>query len=183
MAEPGQRPVAVIIVGTALLLVLLALVWQATRSNGNPTRLLDTAVDSTAPPKRQFEQLVTLVSTAAERGDAASAREFSLRAVRIFESLPTEQRDVDSRYHVAMMLAVAGDPASALAHADTILADVPDNLFGYYVRGVVAGLGGDSAGETVARAEFTARFDPEMAKARPEYVEHRILLEAFLRKP
>lgn len=131
-------------------------------------------------PKARFDQLVSQLSTAAEQGDAALARDVADEALRMFDAVPPAERDVDSRYHVAMMRAVAGDALGALAQADTIFAASPNNLFGFYVQGVVARLRSDTTAETTARRAFAARFAAEMASARPEYVEHRDLLAAFL---
>jgi hypothetical protein len=64
--------------------------------------------------------------------------------------------------------------------ADTILADAPNHLFGYYLRASVAQAQGDSAGAREARKAFRSHFDAEMAKKdRPEYGQHRVMLEKF----
>ena len=131
-------------------------------------------------PTARFDQLVSQLSTAAEQGDAALAKDVADEALRMFDAIPLEERNVDRRYHVAMMRAVAGDGAGALAQADTIFAVSPSNLFGFYVQGVVARLSGDSTAEATARKAFAARYADELASARPEYVEHRDLLAAFL---
>lgn len=141
----------------------------------------EAAVAVATTPKARFDQLVTQLSSAAEQGDAALARDVADEALRLFDAIPTIERDVDSRYHVAMMRAVSGDAVGALAQADTIFAVSPSNLFGFYVQGVVARLRGDTAAEGSARKAFAARYAEEMASARPEYLEHRDLLTAFLK--
>jgi hypothetical protein len=101
-------------------------------------------------------------------------------ALRMFDALPLAERNVDRRYHVAMMRAVAGDGPGALAQADSIFTASPNNLFGFYVQGVVANLRGDTIAEDAVRRAFAARFAEQITTARPEYVEHRNLLDAFL---
>jgi len=169
----APRWLGIILAGAAAVALLVALFLP-----GKATEKADVAVATT--PKARFDQLVTQLSSAAEQGDAALARDVADEALRMFDAIPPAERDVDSRYHVAMMRAVAGDGAGALAQADTIFAASPSNLFGFYVQGVVARLSGDSTAEATARKAFAARYAEEMASARPEYVEHRDLLAAFL---
>ena len=171
------------LVGVVLLVVGALVVLPSNPPMPGETLNAPPGDDPDAPPRGRFQQLVDQVSAAVERGNGASVRELTAQALTTFAMIPPEERDVDSRYHAAMLRAVAGDRAGALAEADTILAAAPGNLFGYYVRGVVARLQGDSAGVRAAQAAFSARYRVESAKARPEYFEHRQLLEAFLRQP
>lgn len=169
----APRWLGITLAGAAGLALLVALFLP-----GKATEEAAVAVATT--PTARFDQLVSQLSTAAEQGDAALAKDVADEALRMFDAIPLAERDVDRRYHVAMMRAVAGDVAGALAQADTIFAVSPSNLFGFYVQGVVARLSGDSTAEATARKAFAARYADEMASARPEYVEHRDLLAAFL---
>lgn len=170
-----------VLIGSGLLVMVAAIVLPsppADLQEGSPF-----SGEGVAPARRRFQQLVDMVSAAVEGGNSATVRHLSQEALTTFATIPPDQRDVDSRYHVAMLMAVAGDWAGALAEADSILAAFPDHLFGYYVRGVVAQLQHDSTGARQARTKFTAAYAREMASERPEYLEHRQLLEAFFRKP
>jgi hypothetical protein len=168
----APRWLGIILAGAAGVALLVALLVP-----GSPTN--EAAVAEATTPTARFDQLVSQLSSAAEQGDVALARDVTDEALRTFDVLPAADRDVDRRYHVAMMRAVAGDVAGALAQADTIFAASPSNLFGFYVQGAVARMRGDTAAEATARKAFAARYAEEMASARPEYVEHRDLLAAF----
>jgi hypothetical protein len=168
-----------VLLGVASLALLAVLILPASWRPGGGAPTLP---GEGGAPRQRFAQLVDLVSAAAERGDATSARDLTQEAFRTFETLPSAERDVDARYHLAMMRAVAGDGAGALAQSDTILRMAADHLLAYYVRSVVASLQGDAAGRRQARAEFEARYPAEILKARPEYAEHRQLLESFRRE-
>jgi hypothetical protein len=174
------RAAGALLLGLALLVLVAVIVLPSSPKAFGGTTV---SAEAAATPRLRFQQLVDLVSAAVDRGNTATARELSQQALTTFEQIPPDERDVDSRYHAAMLRAVAGDGAGALADADSILATAPGNLLGYYVRGVVARLRKDSIGARTADADFTARYRVEMAKARPEYIEHRQLLEAFLRQP
>jgi hypothetical protein len=173
VSRAAPRWLGVILAGAAGVALLVALFAPSQTNDAG-------AVAVATTPTARFDQLVSQLSTAAEQGDAALAKDVADEALRMFDAIPLAERDVDRRYHVAMMRAVAGDGAGALAQADTIFAVSPSNLFGFYVQGVVARLSGDSTAEAAARKAFAARYAEEMASARPEYVEHRDLLAAFL---
>ena len=168
--------------GLAVLVVIVALVVpsKGTMPSGEPD---STGTSFATTPRGQFQQLVSQVSAAADAGNTAMVRELSQRALATYASIPPADRDVDGRYHAAMLKAVAGDLAGALAEADTILSLAPGNLLGYYVQGAAARLMGNSEGVRQSSAEFRARYQEEMAKSRPEYTEHRELLEDFFRQP
>ena len=168
--------------GLAVLVVIVALVVpsKGTMPSGEPD---STGTSFATTPRGQFQQLVSQVSAAADAGNTAMVRELSQRALATYSSILPADRDVDGRYHAAMLKAVAGDLAGALAEADTILSLAPGNLLGYYVQGAAARLMGNSEGVRQSSAEFRARYQEEMAKSRPEYTEHRELLEAFFRQP
>ncbi len=162
----------------AVVAVVVVALWSTPEPRGVivPTPVVDT----TATPRDQFAALVNLISDAAERGDANAARDLTQRALLTFQEIPLDARDVDSRYHVGIMQAVAGDHSGALAQADTIATLSPNNLFGYYLRGMVARIQGDSVAEAVSRQRFTAVYAAEMATRRSEYIEHEGLLREFL---
>jgi hypothetical protein len=87
--------------------------------------------------------------------------------------------NVDSRYHAAVLHMQVGDFAAALALADTIEAEEPTNLLVPIVRGTVAELQNQPAVLEKQRQIFLSRYDAEMAKNRPEYLDHRPILDGF----
>lgn len=134
---------------------------------------------SNLTPKEQYTRLVERISRAEEAGDSATAMNFTPMALGAYANLPPGDRDIDARYHAAMLQARARMLDNASALADTIMKESPDNLLGYYVRAVVAGVAGDWAKARAARAAFRAHYDAELKKRRPEYILNRGLLEQY----
>jgi hypothetical protein len=134
---------------------------------------------SNMTPKEQYTRLVARIVRADAAGDSSTVINFTPMALGAYANLPPGDRDIDARYHAAMLAARVGMLANARALADTIMKESAGNLLGYHVRAVVAGLGGDSTAAQAARAAFRAHYDAEMKKNRPEYVASRSVLEEY----
>jgi hypothetical protein len=128
-------------------------------------------------PRERFDRLFNRVMQAAEQGDSAQVERFTPMALGAYAQL--DSVDIDARYHAAILRIQSGDPAGALALADTILTQSPGHLFGYLIRGTAAAARGDTAARTRAERDFLAHYDAEMKANRPEYLEHRPALDAF----
>jgi hypothetical protein len=128
-------------------------------------------------PQERFDRLFNRVMQAADRGDSAEVERFTPMALGAYDQLET--RNVDARYHAAVLRLQAGDFTRALALADTILAQSPGHLFGYVIRGTVAGLQNDPTSRTRAERDFLAHYKAEMAVQRVEYLEHKPVLDEF----
>jgi hypothetical protein len=128
-------------------------------------------------PRERFDRLFNRIMQAAERGDAAEVQRFTPMALGAYQQL--DARDVDARYHAAVIHLQAGNLPPARALADTILAEAPGHLFGYLVRGTAARLGNDSAARIRAEREFLENYRAEMAANRVEYLEHKPVIEEF----
>jgi len=128
-------------------------------------------------PRERFDRLFNRVMQAAERGDTAQVVRFTPMALGAYGQL--DSTDADARYHAAVLRMQVGDMAGALALADTILARNPGHLFGYIVRGTVAGLQNDTARRRVAERDFRAHFAAESAAGRQEYQEHQPVIDEF----
>jgi hypothetical protein len=131
-------------------------------------------------PRERFDRLYNRIMQAAERQDTAQVTRFTPMALGAYAQLDTF--DADARYHAAVLHLQTGDPAAAVALADTILAQTPGHLFGYLIRAEAARLRNDAAALGQARRDFLARFPAESAVARPEYAEHAPVLEEFKRE-
>jgi hypothetical protein len=131
-------------------------------------------------PRERFDRLFNRVMTAAERGDTATVNGFTPMALGAYQQLDTV--DTDARYHAAVLLMQTGAYPAALALADTILAEQPNHLFAYVIRGSVATLRRDEAALARARRDFIERFPAESASARVEYLEHQPVLNEFKRE-
>jgi hypothetical protein len=143
----------------------------ATSSGGTPPDI------SQMSPRERFDRLFNRVMQAAERGDTAQVVRFTPMALGAYGQL--DSIDADARYHAAVLRMQVGDMAGALALADTILARDPGHLFGYLVRGTVAGLQHDTARRRQAQRDFRAHFAAESAAGRQEYQEHQPVIDEF----
>lgn len=133
-------------------------------------------------PKEQFQRLNDRVVIAAENGDSTTVITFWPMAAGAYANLLPGDRDIDSRYHMATLYLMVGETDAALALADTILTESPDNLLGSYVRGIVAEYLRDSVALASARDAFLSAYDSEMAKDHEEYQHHADLLQSWRRQ-
>jgi hypothetical protein len=128
-------------------------------------------------PRERFDRLFNRIMQAAERDDSAQVEQFTPMALGAYAQL--DVRDIDARYHAAVIHLQAGNLPQARALADTILAEAPGHLFGYVIRGTAARIGGDPAAQAKAEREFLAHYSEEMAAKRVEYLEHKPVLNEF----
>jgi hypothetical protein len=145
---------------------------------GGESQLAGRAPDiSGMTPRERFDRLFNRIMQAAERGDSLEVRRFTPMALGAYQQL--EARDVDARYHAAVLYMGVGDFAPAYALADTILQESPGHLFGYIIRGTGADFQGDVKAGSQARRDFLAHYQSEMAAKRVEYLEHKPVIEEF----
>jgi len=131
-------------------------------------------------PRERFLRLHDRIMQAAEQGDSATVTRFAPMAITAYGML--DGVDPDLRFHAASIHARLGDYQAALALADTIAAEAPGHLLADMLRATVAEARGDQASLRRSRRDFLARYDQQMASGRPEYEEHRAMLEEFRRK-
>lgn len=130
-------------------------------------------------PAERFNRLFNRVMRAAGAGDSAQALQFAPMAVSAYGMLGTTP-SADERLHVGLVYLVQGDTRAVTAVADTLLAQNPDHLFGYVLRGEAARMAGEQGALAKAKADFAARDAREATRAdRPEYQEHQPLLDDF----
>lgn len=134
---------------------------------------------SSMSPAERFNRLYDRVMRAASSGDTAQAKQFTPMAILAYGMLDSVTADL--RYHAAVLYAESGKYPQALALADTILAQNPDHLFGYLVRGEVADRTGDRAAAASARKDFLAHYTAEIARTdRLEYIEHKPVIDEYM---
>ena len=126
-------------------------------------------------PRQRFDRLYTRIIEAAQKGDQATVEQFTPMALAAFGMLETV--DADARYHLAMLQLHVGDVAGAQTQADSIKEADPKHLFSYVVSGAVARWNKDEALRTKINAGFLAQYDAEIKTNKPEYQEHRAMLE------
>ncbi|MBK6496296.1 MAG: zinc ribbon domain-containing protein [Gemmatimonadetes bacterium] len=185
-----------IVAGLLTVVAVVAVIYAATdRTSAEPPAMGSAApaggaLGATAAPdisnmtpREQFTRLTDRVTAAAEKGDTATVFRFTPMALGAYTNLPPGDRDIDARYHTAMIQAQVGMFPEALALADTMLKEAPNNLMGFFVQAIVGDYQGKKAEAEAARAAFRKHYDAEIAKKRDEYEAHRPLLENFKTTP
>ena len=130
-------------------------------------------------PAERFDRLYRRIITAAQSGDQATVTRFMPMATAAFGMLDTVT--ADARYHMAMLELHVGDLAAAESQADSIERADPDHLFSYVIRAAVARWKQDDKARDVIYRKLLQRYDAELAKQRPEYLEHQSMLEELRR--
>jgi len=189
-------PAPWIVAGLLTVVAIAAVIYAATDRTEPPAAGVSIGADgataaptgaapdiSNMTPREQFTRLSDRVTKASEDGDTTTVLRFTPMALGAYANLPPGDRDIDARYHMAMIQAQVGMFAEAGALADTILTEAPNNLMGYFVKAIVADFQGDKAKAEAARAEYRKQYDSEIAKKRDEYEAHLALLEAFKNAP
>ena len=132
---------------------------------------------STMSPRDQFDRLYNRVMTASEQGDTATVARFSPMAMIAYQSLTDV--DADARYHMAMLKLHTGDVPGAQALADSILKVQPGHLFGFVLNAGIGRFEKDDAKVKKNYAAYLKALDAETKAGRPEYQEHKTMLDSF----
>lgn len=127
-------------------------------------------------PAERFDRLYRRVMQGARTGDTMAAR-FAPMALAAFEMLDTV--DADTRYHAALIKLHLGDAAGAAAFGDSILARDSSHLLGWVARGMALRWQRDTARLPAVYAGFRRYAAAELARGRPEYTEHQMILGEF----
>ncbi len=128
-------------------------------------------------PSERFLRLNNRVMQAATQGDSSTVINFTPMALGAYAQLDTVTQD--DRYHAAILNAQVGRITEALALTDTMLRVTPGYLLAYAVRGDIAQFQADSTALHQAYADFLKAWPAESAARREEYVDHKIVLDAF----
>ena len=128
-------------------------------------------------PAERANRLFNRVMILAEGGKTDSVQFFLPMALGAYGQLPN--LDSDARFHVGVLLLTGGDPAGAVAQADSIQRVDPTHLFIYMLRARAYRDEKNGALERRAYADFLKNETAEMARNRPEYEQHRAELASF----
>ncbi|HEY7681357.1 MAG TPA: hypothetical protein VH879_01830 [Gemmatimonadales bacterium] len=131
-------------------------------------------------PRERFLRLHDRILTAAGQGDSATVTRFAPMALAAYGML--DRFDPDVRFHAGTIHVRLRQYPEALALADTIQAEANDHLFADLLRAEVAEARGDRTALQRSRRAFLAHYPEQIASGRPEYTEHRTLLEEFKRE-
>lgn len=134
---------------------------------------------SNLTPREAFARLNDRVMNAAQSGDTSTVIQFWPMAQQSYAMLPEGDRDVDARYHMATLYLLIGQFTEVLALADTIHAEAPNNLMGWYLRAAVGDLDQKPDLARTARVAFVKAYEREIATDRQEYKDHADLLRQF----
>jgi hypothetical protein len=184
-ALPASERRAWIVAGSLCLLLVGGIVYKVSSASPQPAPdMANTgAAGARAPdianmsPRERFDRLFNRIMQAAEQGDSIQVGQFTPMALGAYGQLET--RDIDARYHAAVIHLQVGDIGAAEALADTILAESPGHLFGYVIRGTSARIQGNPAAQTRAERAFLEHYRTETARNRVEYLEHGPVLDEF----
>ncbi len=128
-------------------------------------------------PSERFLRLNNRIMQAAAQGDSSTVVTFTPMALGAYAQLDTITQD--ERYHAAILNAQVGRLPEALALADTMLRLTPGYLLAYAVRGEIAEFEGDTAALQRAHREFLKAWPAESAAHRPEYADHKNVIDDF----
>jgi hypothetical protein len=125
---------------------------------------------SSMTPEDAAARLYDRVMSLHERGRADSVQLFAPMAMQAYEMLG--KLNLDQRYDLGRIAAVAGDSATARAQADTILVQHPNHLLGLILAGNAARMRKDLAAERTFHDKLVAAAPAERAKQLAEYGTH-----------
>jgi hypothetical protein len=157
----------------ALVTVLALRVGGPTQSETPPAPVRTMPDISQMSPEERANRLFNRIMILDEAGKTDSVRFFLPMALGAYGQLPA--LDVDARYHIGLIQLAGGQPAGALAQADTILRAVPKHLFAFVLRAHAYRDQSNRQGQRRAYADFLRNEAAELARNRPEYSEHREL--------
>ena len=127
-------------------------------------------------PDERFDRLYRRVMQAARTGDttATGLAPMALGAYEMLDSVTADQR-----YHAALIKLHLGDAAGARALGDSILARDTSHLLGHVARGMAYRWERDTVRLKPVYDAFRRHVAAELARGRPEYTEHAMILQEF----
>jgi lipoprotein NlpI len=128
-------------------------------------------------PDERATRLYNRVMTMHAAGKTDSAEFFLPMALQAYAMLP--ERDADAHYHVGVLYLTGGDPAGALAEADSIRRLSATHLFSFVLRAQALELKHDSDRAKQAYRDFLKSETAERARGLPEYADHTQNLDSF----
>ena len=128
-------------------------------------------------PREAADRLFNRVMQAVANGDSAQARQFLPMALAAYDRVPDLDRD--GRYHLAVLHLVDGNPEAARTHADRILEEEPNHLFGLATAAQAEMARGNERSARDLYRRFLENYESEIARGLPEYREHEPVLPAM----
>lgn len=128
-------------------------------------------------PREAADKLFNRIMGSAESGDTSGARFFVPMALEAYQM--AAPLDDDGLYHVALIQLVAGEPDSARATAQQILAKVPHHLLALAVAAQADADEGKTSAARTLYQQFLDNYAAESKKTLPEYKEHAKILPIY----
>lgn len=176
-----------IVAGVAVVALLVTVVFLVSRrgtagaeaaaagapfAGGNPGQA--TTDLSQMTPQEQADRLFDRVMRASEANDTGQVQFFGPMTIQAYANLGT--LDIDSRLHVGLVQLALGNPAGAIAEADSIQRGSRTHLFGWVLKARAATAQGNAAAQRQAFRGFLDNYTAERAKNLPEYEQHATVL-------
>jgi len=127
-------------------------------------------------PEQQAERLYDRIMREYEAGQIGNVKTFMPMAIAAYERL--SPLSLDQRYDLGRIGEVGGDIPLARAQADTILRARPTHLLGLILAAKVARLEKNDARARTLDAKLVASDSAERAAALPEYLLHKLDIDA-----
>lgn len=186
--SPARSKTPWYIVGGALALLLIVLIWPAIsgdkgdRANDGRVpigQLQDGAAGSaqgplSGSPREQADRLFNRVMSERESGDTARARFFLPMAIQAYSAVG--ELDADGLYHLSMLHSLNEDYDAGLAAAESILATSPSHLLALSAAANAARGKGDNAAARKYFDRLLAAYETESKQPRQEYQDHANML-------
>lgn len=183
-AAGAQAAIPWFLVGGAVVVLLVILGVLQLRPGAPPAPATPPAAATSGPvdlsqltPREAADRLFNRVMQANEAGVRDTAVLFATMALRAYDMI--DGLDDDARFHIGLIQLVAGNPAAAVAQADTIAAGTPTHLFAAMLRADAARATGDSVAARRAEQAYLQDYDAEVALARPGYEHHSSWLTTY----
>jgi hypothetical protein len=181
MGKAPSLPARLALVGMAALVAVAAGVLLLRRTGSPPPSAVPAATAgvpdiSQLSPEERFDRLYRRVMQASRSGDTMATR-LAPMALGAFEML--DSVTADQRYHAALIKLHLGDAAGARAFGDSILAGDSTHLLGYVARGMAYRWERDTLRLKPVYDAFRRHAAAELARGRPEYTEHGMILQEF----
>jgi hypothetical protein len=125
---------------------------------------------SSMSPREAADRLFNRVMSSVAAGDVEQVRTFLPMALQAYAAV--DETDADLYYHLGELHLVDGDPASARAAAEKILAEQPTHLFGLHTAARARAEQGDAEGAAALYRRFLDSYTAEVARDLPEYRDH-----------
>jgi hypothetical protein len=183
----GRERIAWLVAGLAVVALSVLILWRGGSLQPAPAPEMANPGSQSGPPdissmspEERFSRLFDRVVRASEAGDSGTVAQFAPMALAAYGMLPGSNADL--RFHAALIHLAIADFAGARALADTILAQAPGHLFGYVIRGETADRQNRMTDLNRSYRDFLSHYDAELRSGRPEYDDHKPVLENFKTK-